>query len=154
VVLLDDAGRVLLFRIVDPQEDKPPVWITPGGGVERGEDLAVAAARELREETGVVVAPAALGAPVAVCRGAWSFRGLPLYSVDWLFAFRTAAFEPDDSEWSELERELHCDWRWWSSDDIDGAEEIILPDGLGPLVRDLVLDRRPAEPVELPWREV
>jgi 8-oxo-dGTP pyrophosphatase MutT (NUDIX family) len=33
-----------------------------------------AAARELREETGVVVDPAGLGDPIAVCEGDWTFQ--------------------------------------------------------------------------------
>jgi len=87
VLLVDETGRVLLFRIVDALDTKPPIWITPGGGVEPGETLAESAARELEEETGLLVEPATLGAPVAVCRGDWEFRGLPLYSEDWFFAF-------------------------------------------------------------------
>jgi hypothetical protein len=39
IVLVDDEGCVPLFRIVDALDTKPPVWITPGAGVERGEDL-------------------------------------------------------------------------------------------------------------------
>lgn len=53
IVLLDEVGRVLLFRIVDPLEYKLPVWITPGGGIEVGETMSQAASRELNEETGL-----------------------------------------------------------------------------------------------------
>ncbi len=55
IVLQDDVGRVLLVRqqrfIVDRD-----VWALPSGGVEDGEPLAAAAARELEEETGLCAA--------------------------------------------------------------------------------------------------
>jgi ADP-ribose pyrophosphatase YjhB (NUDIX family) len=44
VVLLDRAGRVLLFRGCDPWQPAAGIWwITPGGGVEPGESLEQAA---------------------------------------------------------------------------------------------------------------
>lgn len=52
-IAFDDQGRVLLI-----QRGRPPSagrWTIPGGRVESGETLAEACARELAEETGLVV---------------------------------------------------------------------------------------------------
>src|SRR5262249_43660233 len=48
VVAFDEQGRVLLVR----HSYGPPLWAIPGGGMDRGEDPAGAAAREVREELG------------------------------------------------------------------------------------------------------
>lgn len=52
VLLVDPAGRVLLFRGGDPtRPEAGSWWFPPGGGVEPGETLEEAARREVREET-------------------------------------------------------------------------------------------------------
>jgi 8-oxo-dGTP diphosphatase len=51
--IFDDAGRVLLI-----ERGSPPgvgLWTVPGGKLEAGEKLVDAVAREVREETGLVV---------------------------------------------------------------------------------------------------
>ena len=56
VLLHDGAGRVLLFfPNYSVNVDRPPRWITPGGGIDPGETPEAAATRELFEETGLVV---------------------------------------------------------------------------------------------------
>jgi 8-oxo-dGTP pyrophosphatase MutT (NUDIX family) len=152
VIVLDGEGRLLLFQVDDPLDAKPPVWITPGGGVEAGETLGEAASRELREETGLIVSPADLSGPVAVCSGNWEFRGTPYFSEDWFFAWRTITFEPDDTNWTDLERDVHRAWRWWTPEDLDTTDDAFLPVGLPDLARGLRRGEAPSEPVVLPWR--
>jgi 8-oxo-dGTP diphosphatase len=54
----DAAGRLLLIRRGnDPGRG---LWSVPGGRVEAGEDDAAAVVREMREETGLAVAPGRL----------------------------------------------------------------------------------------------
>ena len=51
-IVLDDDRVLLIKRGHEPLKGQ---WSIPGGGVELGETLAVAIAREVREETGVDV---------------------------------------------------------------------------------------------------
>jgi 8-oxo-dGTP pyrophosphatase MutT (NUDIX family) len=154
VIVVDERGRVLLIRVDDRRDRRPPAWITPGGGLEPGERLVDAAVRELREETGLAVRAEDLGTPVARCRGAWVFRGTTYLSDDVFFALRTAAFEPDETGWTELEREVHDGWRWCETGELEHLDGSVLPDGLAGVVENIVAGRRPLAPVELPWRTV
>lgn len=61
-IVIDRDGRVLIV-----QRGRPPgegLWTVPGGHVERGETLAQAVAREVREETGLLVEVGALACVV------------------------------------------------------------------------------------------
>jgi ADP-ribose pyrophosphatase YjhB (NUDIX family) len=47
-LLITDEGKLLTIKRTRPGQD--PYWVLPGGGVEEGETLLDALARELREE--------------------------------------------------------------------------------------------------------
>ncbi len=65
VVLLDRAGRILLFRAVLASRAAEHWWELPGGGIEPGESYQHAAVREIREETGLQISRRA-GRPAAL----------------------------------------------------------------------------------------
>jgi 8-oxo-dGTP pyrophosphatase MutT (NUDIX family) len=78
VTLVDPRRRVLVQERDEHAPVWPDMWCFPGGGLERGEQPADAAARELAEETGVEVAPgdlADLGRfELATDRGTFDFH--------------------------------------------------------------------------------
>jgi len=123
ILLLDGAGRILLFRF-DPA-DRPPFWVTPGGAVDPGESYEAAARRELFEETGIVAEP---GAEVA--RRVADFitlEGVPVTADERYFLVQADTVEVDTSGHTPLEQRVMQEWRWFARDEIEGFPEPIFP---------------------------
>ncbi|MEE2056291.1 NUDIX hydrolase [Rhodococcus artemisiae] len=116
VVLLDDTGRVLLLRGHDPARPEVRFWFTVGGAVEPGEDLRVAAVRELAEETGHVVAAAQLVGPVWRRVAVFPFNGEVLHSEELFFVLQTPGFEPGPEGFTELEHRMGLEFRWFDTE--------------------------------------
>eukprot|EP01043_Picozoa_sp_COSAG02_P005054 COSAG02_NODE_135_length_34565_cov_80.368856_8_plen_272_part_00 len=53
--VFDTDGRVLLTRRASRMRSFPGSWVMPGGGLDPDESMADAVAREVREETGIVL---------------------------------------------------------------------------------------------------
>jgi len=68
-------GEVLLLQGQDPARPGDLHWVSIGGAVEPGESVTQAAVREMREETGLVVEPAALVGPVHRATHPFSWDG-------------------------------------------------------------------------------
>jgi 8-oxo-dGTP pyrophosphatase MutT (NUDIX family) len=153
VVLLDDADRVLLLRSHVDQDGPGSgyCWFTPGGGVEDGETLAEAAARELREETGLSVSPEALGPQVAMTSGYADLGWAEGVFRDDFFHHRVTAHEVDISGHEAHERKHYAGHRWWTLDELAATREAVYPFGLAELGVELVAGRIPPAPVHLPW---
>ncbi|MCS5719384.1 NUDIX domain-containing protein [Herbiconiux sp. CPCC 205763] len=136
VLLIDQAGRALLFFTRADVATNPTRWLTPGGHLEAGETHRRAAVRELFEETGLVVSEAQLGAVF------WSqdFTGEPApdvlrqYREEW-YLLRTEAFLPVDTHWTPEERIDVEAWRWWTLDEMEKTADSLEPTVLTDLLR-------------------
>lgn len=130
ILLLDPAGRVLLFRF-DP-EDRPPFWCTPGGALDPDEDYAAAARRELREETGLD-----LDCGPQVAQRHVDFRtieGVPVSADERYFLVRTPDAEIDTGGHTALERRVMTRWRWFTRADLENTPEPYFPEDLIDLI--------------------
>ena len=147
VVLLDSDDRILLMkgRLPD-QPDGPSFWYTVGGGVEDGETMLEAAAREVVEETGLT--DAVLGE--TVWRDEVILRDvdgeLRLFKQDYVLA-RTAGGEPVRDGWLPHEHRLTDDMRWWTLEDLQLTEDMVYPIGIAVLLEDVLAGRIAAEPL-------
>jgi 8-oxo-dGTP pyrophosphatase MutT (NUDIX family) len=134
ILLFDETGSILLFLTTAPDTSGFARWVTPGGGVDPGENHADAAIRELFEETGLVIDDP--GTPV------WSYD----FVVEWddadhdtghaeYYIVRTTRFTPSSTGWTESEKVDTLDWRWWSLDDLRTTSEPFEPANLAELVQ-------------------
>jgi 8-oxo-dGTP diphosphatase len=58
--ILNEEGHVLLLQRSPTDANRPGEWDFPGGGIEDGEDLLAAGAREIQEEAGLSISPETL----------------------------------------------------------------------------------------------
>jgi len=117
VLLIDPEDRVLMFLQYGKDRAVAPRWITPGGGVDPGETHDIAALRELREETGLVLG--AVPAPFLEEDFDPDQRWHPYDEGHWAwYAVRVEHFEPARDGWTEEEIEDVVEWRWFTADEL------------------------------------
>lgn len=144
-IIVDPLGSVLLIEATD---DRGPLWFTPGGAVEDGEDVEAATIREVAEETDIDLE--ALG-PLALRRVArLEFLG------DWIEAHETFyAVRLEDRpmtrgrELEAYEHDVILGRRWRSPADLRGDGLRIYPHCLSQLVEAITTDS-----LRAPWEEL
>lgn len=136
LILLDAADRLLMVRGHDVDNPSRAWWFTVGGGIDAGEAAVDAAARELREETGLVIDPAAIVGPVARRRAVFDFAARTVRQDEEFFLARIDEPGPLVTHgWTDVERSFMDELRWWDLDALEEVAEEVFPAELVPLVR-------------------
>lgn len=140
VILLDADDRVLLVRGHDVDQPERSWWFTIGGGIDAGETAAQAAARELAEECGILLAPEDLLGPVGSRTAEFDFysRTVRQHETFFLHRLRDHAPEAADSGWTETEHEMLDELRWWDLGELALVGIEVFPTRLVPIVRTLI----------------
>jgi 8-oxo-dGTP pyrophosphatase MutT (NUDIX family) len=111
-------------------------WMTIGGGAARGETLAEAAAREMREEAGIDVGPGMLGEPIGKTVIEYSlFALVPVLQYQTYFAVAVDAAVPRAAHQSLIERLTIERHEWLSPAELAARPERLTDPRLPQLVR-------------------
>ncbi|MEH1169965.1 NUDIX domain-containing protein [Micromonospora sp. CPCC 205539] len=138
VLLVDAAGRILLFHGFDPARPGHHYWFTPGGGLDRAESPAAGAARELAEETGLRLDPADLGEPVWSETTEFPFDGVWYRQEQDFFLLQVPSWQVDTAGFDDVERGSIAGHRWWSPADLAASGERYYPADLPALLTRLL----------------
>ena len=135
VLVVDPRGRLLLARGHDLDDVHRHWWFTIGGGREPGESARAAAVRELSEETGIAADPGDLIGPVISRSALFDFAAEPVRQHEEYFLLHLAHTpEFDTSGWTEVERRMIEELRWWELTALETTAEQVYPQGLATLL--------------------
>lgn len=136
ILLVDGLGRVLLFRFTPT--DRPPLWATPGGECDPGEDFAVAARRELLEETGIDRHPGPQVARRSI--DFLTFEGEEVTGEERYFIVRVEDPQIRPHALTVSEQAVMQSHHWFTREDITGWTETIYPTDLIDLLAEVGLE--------------
>jgi len=135
LLVLDAQRRLLLFRFENKRGALAgkTFWATPGGEVEPGETFEQAAQREMFEETGVRIENVGpqMGRRTATFQ---LTTGEMVLADERFFAIQLDTLRVSTEHWTELERDVMTEHRWWSQAQLESATEQIWPEDLGRML--------------------
>jgi 8-oxo-dGTP pyrophosphatase MutT (NUDIX family) len=128
-----------MFSHWSPESGLEPRWVSPGGGIEPGEDISSAAARELLEETGLSVPAQDFGTKVAELefQQAWTTGDYETGVAHFFKLNVVDEFEIDRSLWTPEEHRDILEVRWWDPKVLNDSGELVGPPGLVSLLSEL-----------------
>lgn len=131
-LLCSPADEVLLIKHWDSTSGDV-FWVTPGGGLEAGEDVATCLRRELFEETGLVVSK--IGPPVWRRVNEFAWQGGQYKQEETFYLIRHPRFTPLADNATATERNAFAGFGWWTVESLRTSTETFSPSNLASILR-------------------
>ena len=154
-MLVDPGGAVFLMRVTEPASQQR-WWVTPGGGIDPGEDHLTALCREVAEELGHELPAARVGPVLWHRRAELSWNGNRVRQSETYYLVRCDRFDPplcrDGDPGTGYVGAVP---RWWTVDELRTDDELrtsgtrLAPAALADLLDRLLTDGVPAVPTEI-----
>lgn len=151
LIVADADGLILLLATRDPTYPELGTWWEfPGGGIEDGETLAQAAARELWEETGLAVIPEQIEAPRWSRSSTFKVHGKRHVQSEQVMVVFLDLRQPElnGANREAIESEDYFDHRWWSVAEILATSDKFYPGKMATYLPQVLAGRRVLEPFE------
>ena len=137
-------NEVLLMRMAFPWRHDE-LWILPGGGIEPGESVESAVAREVLEETGAK--------DIEIIGEAWRRKSFVEATDTHLhqryFLVHAARFDAAPTDLSEQEMAWVREYRWWSVTALASSNINVEPEQIAEGLLTIIRAGLPPEPVEI-----
>ena len=152
VILLDETDHVLMIHGFNPVTPEQSYWYSLGGGLDEGEHPLEAAVREVWEETGLRLDPAALVGPLREETVVFPFDGREIHQEQVFYAARTRRFAPVPAAFEELEVASTVTIDWIDPRVLDQVAQVVYPPFLLELVDALVaIEAATSAPTSQNW---
>ena len=125
----DGVARVLLFSDTDPGVPGSQWWVTPGGGIDPGEDAPTAAVRELFAETGLRITADQLQGPVATRLAVHGYSDQVLIQQETFYLVEVERFQVSTEGFTEGEKLTLLDNGWFTREEL--SQMTVWPAQLG-----------------------
>ncbi len=146
-LILTPSHEVLLIKIENPDGNWFG-WITPGGGIDPGEDEITALKRELLEELGLK--DFEVGPKIWTRFHAFPWKEKQIEQHEVFFLVSVDRFEPRPTLNPDVVELLDLkEFRWWTLDEIMASSEVFSPRRFQALLKELVVNGAPAEVLDV-----